>query len=446
MTSTETAAPRQVLTGGVVLTMNARREVFSPGVLVIEGERIAHVGPDRRGRAGGVDLRRRRADDVIVDCRDHLLMPGLVNTHTHTCAVLFRGLAEDRSREAWVGYGLPYLERATPEDYYWGTLLGGLEMLTRGVTCTADRFSFMGVCAEAFDRVGLRAVVGHSLFDLGRRLEWDQALALIERWGTSPERRVCAGLAPHAPDTCSDDLLRRVRALADTTGARVFIHCAQSEAELAALRARGYPGAVHCLRAGKLLGPDVVAAHCLYVDADEIRLLAETGTSVAHCPASNAKTEGRMPPMCAMLAAGVRVGLGTDWAPTNNGMDLFDEMKTAGLLNKVAADDPAAMPVEVLLAMATIDGARVLGLDAIVGSLEAGKRADVIALGTDGLHLQPWPELAGNLVYAAKGQDVRHVWVDGRWLVRDGRPAEIDAADVRERVGRIRRRWQTGTP
>jgi len=370
-------------------------------------------------------------------------MPGLINAHTHACAVLFRGLAEDRTREGWAGYTLPYLDRMTGEDYYWGALLGALEMLLDGVTCTADRFSFMGRCAEAFDRSGIRAVVGHTLFDLGHPLEWDQAHALLERWGTASEARVHAALAPHAPDTCSDDLLRRIRAAANATDARVFIHCAQSEAELAAVRARGHSGSVHCLAANELLGPDVVAAHCLYVGEDEVRLLAETGTWVAHCPVSNAKTEGRLPPMRALLDAGTRMALGTDWAPTNNGMDLFDEMKAAGILGKVAAADPSALPVDRLLAMATIDGARALGLDGVAGSLEAGKRADVVTLAMDGLHLTPWHRLAANLVYSAKGQDIRHVWVDGRWLVRDRHLTEIDAAEVRARVARIWQRIRT---
>jgi len=423
---------RQVLSGGTVLTMNPRDEVWAPGMVVIEGPSIVHVGPE--GSAPAL------AGDALVDCRGLLLMPGLVNTHTHTCAVLFRGLAEDRTREAWARYTLPDQERMTGEDYYWGALLGALEMLLNGVTCTADRFSFMGRCAEALDRSGIRAVVGETLFDLDRPLEWDRARALIERWGTSPAGRIRAGLAPHAPDTCSADLLRRVRDFADSTGARVFIHCAQSEAEVAAMRARGHPGSVHALDAVGLLGPDVVAAHCIHVGVGEIRRLAETGTWVAHCPVSNAKTEGRLPPMPAMLAAGVRISLGTDWAPANNGMDLFDEMKAAGVLNKLAASDPSALGVESLLAMATVGGARALGLGDVIGSLERGKRADVVALAMDQAHLVPWHRVAANLVYSAKGQDVRHVWVDGRWLVRDRRTTAVDAAEVREEVARIWRR------
>jgi len=426
---------RQVLTGGVVVTMNPTREIFAPGTVVIEGGAITAVGP---GPAASRD------DDVIVDCGGHLVMPGLVNAHTHTCMALFRGLREDAPRDAWAGYTLPHQDRARPEDYYWGTILGGLELLHNGVTTVADRFGHMDVIAPAIDTVWLRAVVCHTVADRARRLELDRARALIERWGVDPARRVHAGLGPHAPDTCSDDLLRQIRALANETGARIFIHCAQSAPELAALRARGHEGAVRCLRDTGLLGSDVVAAHCLYVDADEIRLLAETGTWVAHCPASNAKIEARVAPVAAMLRTGVRVALGTDWAPTNNGMDLFDEMKTAGLLGKVGADDPTVLPVARLLEMTTIEGARALGIDAHAGSLEAGKRADVIALAMDGLHLQPWHDVAATLVYSAKGQDVRHVWVDGRRLIRDGQAVHVDVPGLLDETARIWRRLRAG--
>ena len=428
------SSARQVLTGGVVMTMNPEGAVFSPGVVVIEGARIVYAGPEGAWRTG--------AGDAVVDLRGHLVMPGLINSHTHTCTVLFRGLGQDRSREAWFasGYAVPEQARAQPDDYYWGTMLGGLEMLTSGITCTADRFSHMDIIAEAFARLGLRAVLCHSLADTGRPLEWDRAAALIDRWGCSPDDRIHCGVGPHAPDTCSDALLRRVRALANERGARIFIHCAQAEGEVAALRARGHGGAVRCLRACDLLGPDVVAAHCIYVDDDEIRILAETGTWVAHCPVSNARIEGRTASIPAMLRAGVRVSLGTDWAVTHDTMDLFDEMKCAGLLHKVAAGDPTAMSPDQLLRMATIDGARALGLGAHAGSLEPGKHADVIALAMDGPHLQPWRSVPETLVYAAKGSDIRHSWVDGRWVVRNRHVQGVDVGEVHEQVARIWRR------
>ncbi len=425
---------RQLLTGGEVVTMNARGDVFSPGVVVTEGTRLLHVGAE-----GSWTPQR---GETVVDCRGCLIMPGLVNVHTHACMALFRGLGEERSRQAWVAssYAPPHMDRAVPADYYWGTMLGGLEMLTGGITCTADRFSHMALIAEAFDRLGMRAVLCHTLRDIDLAPEWDQALSLMHRWGASSQSRIHCGIGPHAPDTCSDDLLRRVRRMAGETGARIFIHCAQSEAEVTALQARGHTGPVRCLAATGLLGPDLVAAHCIYVDEDDLRLLADSGSWVAHCPVSNARIEGRMPPVAAMLRHGVRLALGTDWAVSNNTMDLFDEMKCAGLLDKVAAGDPGVLPSAALLRMATLEGARALGLDGHIGSLEPGKAADVIALAMDGLHLEPWHDIPAALVYSAKGRDVRHVWVDGRQLVRDRRPTHVDVSALREEIARIVRR------
>ncbi|HLW46802.1 MAG TPA: amidohydrolase [bacterium] len=437
---------RQILRGGTVVTMNSRSEILARGTVVIDGARIIEVreecaaGPASPAPRGGAGVPA-EPGDVVIDCSDHVVMPGLINTHTHAGFALFRGLAEDRSRDAWFAsaYGPPYMDRAVPEDYYWGTMLGGLEMLLSGTTCTADRFSHMAVIAEAFDRLGMRAVVCHTLRDITAPLEWDRATALIDRWGVAGGSRIRCGIGPHAPDTCSDDLLRRIRGTARETGAHVFIHCSQARAELEALRTRGHAGGVHCLASTGLLGPDVVAAHCIYIDEDEIRLLADSGTWVSHCPVSAARIEGHLAPVPALLRAGAHVALGTDWAVTNNGMDLFDEMKCAGVLNKVTAGDTSVLPSAALLRMATIDAARALGLDGEVGSLEPGKRADIIALDMRSPHLQPLHDVAATLVYSAKGLDVRHVWVDGRWLIRDRRPTDLNVDDVYANVERI---WQ----
>src|SRR5262249_25316077 len=250
-------------------------------------------------------------------------------------------------------------------------------------------------------------------------------------FGTDPARsRVWAGLAPHATDTCGRDLLRRVRRLADRTGARVFIHLAQSEEEVATVVARGAAGCASYLEALGLLAPDVVVAHATYLTDGEADLVGTRRTAVAHCPSSNAKLEGRVAPIARMRRARAGVGLGTAAPGCNNGMDLFEEMKIAGLLNKVAADDPAALPALDLLRAATSEAARALGVDHLVGTLEPGKRADVIAVRTRRAHLQPWHDPAANLVYAARGSDVVAVFVDGRPLLRDGRLVELDAERI----------------
>jgi 5-methylthioadenosine/S-adenosylhomocysteine deaminase len=400
-----------------VLTLDAAGTVYAPGAVVIEGTRIRAVGPPpavARGEA--------------VDLRGCVLLPGLINVHTHTPMWLFRGLTEDIPRGEWLTERMRPLERrAGVPELRAGARAGCLELLLNGVTTIADRYGHMGDIADAVEESGLRAVIAHSLYDDGVERELPIAEALLERFGTDPRRsRVWAGLGPHATDTCGPDLLRRVQRLAERTGARVFIHLAQSEQEVAAVRRRGHAGCASYLDELGLLGPTVVAAHAIYLADDEAALVGRRGTAVAHCPSSNAKLEGRVAPIGRLRRAGAIVGLGTDAACCNNAMDLFAEMRVAGLLNKVAADDPAALPAGDLLRMATIDAASVLGIADLVGTLEPGKRADIIAVSRQAPHLLPWHDATANLVYAARGSDVVAVFIDGRPMVLGRRPVHLD--------------------
>ena len=410
-----------VLVADQVLTLDAKGTIHTPGAVTIEGATIRAVGPPPSTPAG-----------EVVDLRGCVLLPGLVNTHTHTPMWVFRGLTEDVPRGEWLtGRLLPLERRLGPDELRSGALAGCLELIENGVTTIADRYGHMDAVATAVETSGLRAVVGHSLFDRSAEADLARSEALVERFGTDPARsRVWAGLAPHATDSCGPDLLRRVRRLADRTGARVFIHLAQSEEEVATVAAREATGCAGYLDALGLLGPEVVVAHATYLSDAEADLVGARRTAVAHCPSSNAKLEGRVAPIARMRRAGAVVGLGTDAACCNNGMDLFDEMKIAGLLNKVATDDPAALPALDILRAATSEAARALGIDHLVGTLEPGKRADVIAVRTRGAHLRPWHDPVANLVYAARGSDVTAVFVDGRPLLRERRLVELDAERI----------------
>jgi 5-methylthioadenosine/S-adenosylhomocysteine deaminase len=407
----------RTLVADEVLTLDAADTRYAPGAVVVEGTTIVRVGPAPAEPVG-----------EVVDLRGCVLLPGLVNTHTHTPMWLYRGLTEDVPRGEWLnGRMLPLERRLGPAEFRAGALAGCLELLLNGVTTIADRYGGMDEVVGAVEASGLRAVVAHSLFDHSAEAGLAVTEGLIQRFGTDPARsRITAGLGPHATDTCGPELLRRVRALADRTAARVFIHLAQSEEEVAAVRARGYSGCPAYLDELGLVGPDVVVAHATYLDDEEAALVGRRGTAVAHCPSSNAKLEGRVAPIGGLRRAGAVIGLGTDAAACNNGMDLLGELKAAGLLNKVAADDPAAMPTLELLRMATSEAARALGLDHLVGSLEAGKRADIIAVRKGAPHLQPWHDTVANLVYAARGADVVAVFVEGEELVRDGRARRLD--------------------
>jgi len=393
-----------------LLTLDAFGKVHAPGALAMRDGRIVAVGPLSAMPPGKVQT-----------FDGHVLLPGLINTHTHTPMWLFRGLTEDVPRGEWLGGRMRPLERqVTPEDLKTAALAGCVELLMNGVTTIADRYAHMATIVEGVAASGLRAIVANSLYDDGAQEALATTERLIEHVSGTP--RVTVGIGPHATDTCGPEVLRRVRALADRTGARVFIHLAQSQAEVSAR-----DDCAAYLDDLGLLGPDVVVAHCTYLTPDQAERVGRRGTAVAHCPSSNAKLEARIAPIGPLRASGAVVGLGTDAASCNNGMDLFEEMKLASLLNKVAADDPAMLTTTEVLRMATIDGARALGLDRQIGSLEVGKRADLIAVRTSSARVQPWHDDAANLVYAARGSDVSAVWIDGEQLLREGKPTRLDA-------------------
>jgi 5-methylthioadenosine/S-adenosylhomocysteine deaminase len=422
---------KRLIRGGTVVTLDDADRVLDPGIVVFDDNIISYVGPPDGYTPTG--------DEEVLLAEDQVILPGLVNTHTHSCMALFRSSADDVPLGEWLPrYLYPMERQTTPDDLYWAAVLGCCEMLANGITTTADRFSQMSVQAEGIAATGIRAVLGATLTDARRDQQQADALALLERWGTAPESRIRAALAPHATETCGPELLRWIRRIADERGAQIYIHLAQSREEVAEVAARhGIDGCARYLDRHGMLGPDVIAAHCVYVDDEEVDILARTDTRVAHCPVSNVKIEARMAPIPAMVRAGVVLGLGTDCAASNNGMDLFTEMKCAGLLNKLATGDPTFLPAARLLRLATTEAARVLGIDHLVGSLNVGKRADVIALDRDTLHLAPWNDLYGTLVYAARGADVRHVFVDGRAIVLDRRLLSVDAAELARHVRTI---------
>lgn len=409
---------RQALLAGEVITMDGADGVFAPGAVLIDGVRIAAVGTPEIVPPG----------TRTTDLGDCTLLPGLVNAHTHAAMWLYRGRTEDAPRGEWLPRRIaPLTGRLGPADLRHGALAGCLEMLRNGTTTIADRYSEMETIAGAVEESGLRAVVAHSIYDATADADLAATSRLIAHYGTDPDRaRVWTGVGPHATDSCGPEMLRECRRMADRWGARVFVHAAQSQAEVDAARLRGASGCAALLDDVGLLAPDVVLAHCTYLTGGEADLVGRRGAAVAHCPSSNAKLEGRIAPIGRLRDAGAVIGLGTDAACCNNGMDLFAEMRSAGLLNKVAADDPAAFPAVELLRMATTGSARALGIDHLVGSLEPGKRADVIAVRRRAPHLLPRHDAVAALVYSTHGADVVGVWIDGEPQVRDGRALHLD--------------------
>ena len=413
-----------VLGGGAVLTVNGANELWPAADIRIEGQTIAAIGAaDSLTRPG----------DTLIDCSETLITPGLVNVHTHAATAFYRGMAEDRPREFWsAGYAMPGQERFTVEDHVFSVRAACAEFLLNGVTCIADRLGNMDRIAPAIEESGIRAVVGHSLVDAKAPADWKGASAVLERFGTDPRRRVFAGIAPHALDTCSDELLKECARRADRTGARVFLHVAQNEPEVAAVRRRGHDGALTCLVQTGLATPSTVAAHAIYLSAAEFDAWPAYGIAIAHCPASNLKIEARTLPL-ARLVGRVPIGLGTDWTASNNSMDLLAEARLAALVGKMRADDPEALPVEQMVRMLTIDGARALGLDGLIGSIEVGKRADLVVFDANRLEATPAHDPAANLIYSLGPRSVRDVLVDGALLVREGKLTRDDEAALARR-------------
>jgi 5-methylthioadenosine/S-adenosylhomocysteine deaminase len=390
----------------------------------VDGDTIAAVGA-----AGSLA----QPGDTLIDCSEALIVPGLVNVHTHAATAFYRGMAEDRPREFWsAGYAMPGQERFTVEDHVFSVRAACAEFLLNGVTCIADRLGNMDRIAPAIEESGIRAVVGHSLVDAMAPADWKTAHAVIERFGTDPRRRVFAGIAPHALDTCSDELLRECARQAERTGARVFLHVAQNEPEVAAVRRRGHDGALACLVQTGLATSNTVAAHAIYLSDGEFETWPSYGIAIAHCPASNLKIEARTLPL-ARLVGRVPIGLGTDWTASNNSMDMLVEARLAALVGKMRADDPQALPVAQMVRMLTIDGARVLGLDGLIGSIEPGKRADLVVFDANRLETTPAHDPMANLIYSMGPRSVRDVLVDGELLVRDGKLTRDDEAALARR-------------
>ena len=406
-----------VLAHAAVLTVDADDRFLPAADIRIEGNAIAALGaPGTLAQPG----------DTVIDCRETLVTPGLVNVHTHAATAFFRGLADDRPRAFWAaGYAVPGQERFTVDHHVQSVRAACAEFLLNGVTCIADRLGDMDRIAPAIEQSGIRAIVGHTLTDNRAPADWKTADAVLERFGTDPRRRVSAGIAPHALDTCSDALLAECARRAGRNGAKVFIHVAQNEPEVAAVRARGHQGALACLEKTGLATANTVAAHAIYLDESEFEGWARHGIPIAHCPASNLKIEARTLPLARWIGQ-VPIGLGTDWTVTNNSMDLLAEARLAALVGKMQADDPEALTVRQMVRMLTIDGARVLGIDRLTGSIEPGKRADLVVFDGTRLECTPAHDPASNLVYSMSPRSVRDVLVDGERVVRDGKLVRDD--------------------
>jgi 5-methylthioadenosine/S-adenosylhomocysteine deaminase len=421
-----------LLTNATVLTMDERFTMHLSSGVAIAGDALAAVGPDA--------LAYHAAETV--DCGGRVVMPGLVNAHTHAPMSLLRGLADDLRLDVWLmGYMMPVeREFVSPEFVKLGARLACGEMIRSGITCFADMYYFEEGVAEATAAAGMRALCSQTVlrFPSPDAASYEDSLArardFIEHWRGHP--LIVPGPAPHAPYTCTPEILRACAELAAEFDVPLHTHLSETLFEVEeSRRAHGMPVVPYARKQG-LFGAKVLAAHCVHVDDGEMRALKNAGAGVAHNPTSNLKLGAGVAPVARMLELGLNVGIGTDGPASNNDLDMFEETRLAALLAKGTGGDPTAVPARDALAMATRIGARALHMGGLTGSLEPGKRADLIVLNLDPLHNVPSYSrdpagIYAQIVYAAKSTDVVDVMCNGRWLMRGRALLTLDEEELR---------------
>jgi 5-methylthioadenosine/S-adenosylhomocysteine deaminase len=426
-----------MIAGGTIVTMDDELRVLEGGALVVGGPRILSVLPS------GAPLPEARER---IDASGMLVIPGLVNTHGHVPMSLLRGLADDRKLMEWLNdFIFPAEARNVDEEFsYWGTLLSAIEMARSGTTTFTDMYYFEESIAKAVDEAGLRAVLGQTIigFPAPDFKTPDDALraaeALILKWKNHP--RIVPSVAPHALYTTDLEVVARSREIARRHQVPFQLHAHEAPEEDEAVRAKYGETAATLLEERDLLGPGMILHHAITLTDTDIALLARRGVAVSHNPQSNMKGASGLARVPDLLAGGVTVGLGTDGPASNNNLDLFEEMDTAAKVHKLVRSDPTVMPAKEVFRIATRGGAKALGLDALVGSLEAGKRADVVLIDVRVPELTPMYDVYSHLVYAVKGAHVKTVLVDGRVILRDRKMLTLDESAVMAKAREIQKR------
>ena len=426
-----------MIRNGWVPTMAADDALIEKGAVAVSGDSIADVGPEDA-------LDGRYQAKKTIDARGGIIMPGLVNAHTHAAMSLFRGLADDLPLMTWLQEHIfPAEAKLTSEMVYQGTLLACAEMILSGTTTFCDMYLFEEAVARAAKRAGMRAVAGEVLYDfpspnygpIEEGLKYTEAL--IDRWRDDP--LVTIAVEPHSAYLCSPELLVKAKAIADRNNAPMVIHLSESEHEVNEVRQKHGKTPVEHLAEIGFLCPNLIADHCVALTQKDMALLKDFDVKVAHNPESNMKLASGIAPVPDLIKYGITVGIGTDGCASNNNLDLFQEMDTVAKLHKVHSLDPTVMDARTVVKMATIYGAQVLGLEDLIGSLEPGKRADIIIIDTRRPHLTPMYNIYSHLVYAVSGNDVVTAVVNGQVLMEDRALTTLDVDAVIKDANRIAR-------
>jgi 5-methylthioadenosine/S-adenosylhomocysteine deaminase len=428
-----------IISGGVVVAMDEQNSILHDGAVAIDGSDIVAVA-----EAGSIakNYRGRR----VIDARGSLIMPGLVNSHTHAAMTCFRGIADDMDLMNWLSnYIFPAESRnVDPELAYWGSLLGCAEMILSGTTTFCDMYIFEDETAQAARQAGMRCLLGEVLFDFPspnfktpeEGLRYTEML--LKKWADDPLVNIL--VEPHSLYTCSAPLLRDAKALADAYGVPTATHFLENMTEPGLIKEKAGRQATEFLKNIGYLDERFFVFHGVYMDDEDIRIFADHGCKVVHCPESNMKLASGVAPVSHMLEAGIVVGLGTDGCASNNNLDLFQEMDTAAKLEKSVRLNPTIMPARTVLKMATCDGAKVLGLDHLVGCIRPGMKADLIMIGLDKPHLTPMYSAYSHLVYVVNGADVDTVFINGKLVMENRKLLTIDVHEAMDRVRRIAER------
>lgn len=423
-----------LVSNGIVLQMDAENTLIKNGAVAVVKDRIVAVG-------SGDEFADWNAARVI-DAEGGIIMPGLVNAHTHAAMTCFRGLADDLPLMTWLNEHIfPAESKLDEEKVYRGSLLACAEMIRSGTTCFCDMYLFEGAVARAAHTAGVRAVVGEVLYDFPSPNygEIAQGFAytekLIEKYQDDP--LITIAVEPHSPYLCAPELLKQASEQARRHRIPLVIHLSETQSEVEGIKEKYGRTPVGFLADQGVLAPNLLACHCVVLTADDINLLKDHDVKVAHNPESNMKLASGIAPVPKLLDKGICVALGTDGCASNNNLDLFLEMDTAAKLHKVATLDPTVMDAATVLRMGTIDGARALGIDHEIGSLEPGKAADIIVIDTRKPHLTPMYNPISHLVYAAQGSDVAYSVINGKVVMNKGKFSSLDEAKVMADVEEI---------
>jgi len=425
-----------IITSEKALLLDAQNTVLEKAAVAIKADTIVAVGPAEK-----ITSQYHAAKTIATG--NSLMMPGLVNCHTHAAMTCFRGIADDLTLMDWLNHYIFPAEakNVNPELAYWGSLLGAAEMIKSGTTTFCDMYIFEDETARAAQEAGIRCLIGEVLFDFpspnfktpGEGVAYTKML--IEKWQDDPLVNIM--IEPHALYTCSRPLLADVKKLSREYHVPIGLHLLENVAEKKQLEEKFGKAAVSFLKDIDYLNDQLTAFHCVYFSEEDMKMFADHGCKVSHNPASNMKLASGVAPVPEMLKAGVTVGLGTDGCASNNNLDMIKEMGTAAKLHKVARLDPTVMDAQTVVRMATIEGAKALGMEKKTGSLEPGKKADIIIIGLNEPHLTPLYCEYSHLVYAASGADVDTVIINGKVVMENRKLLTINEQAVIQKVREI---------